>query len=171
MSASIRSHAAAVACVAALMLALTGGATAGSLDIPVRGAGLSFGNSRTFDGLRINFRDRDLQSIRGITVSLWAPAPKSTGRIQGLSVGLVGTGAARIEGITLNLVGAGGDRLRGLAVGGIGVGSDDFTGVGLGGLGVGGDRLRGVMAGGLGVGGDDLSGIFVGGLYWYLDRK
>ena len=121
MPATVRSRATAFVCPAVLMLALAGSAVAGSLDIPVRGTGLSFGNSRMFDGLRINLRDRDLQSIRGVTISLWAPAPKATGRIQGLSLGLVGTGSGSIDGITLNLVGAGADRVRGLAVGGIGV--------------------------------------------------
>lgn len=150
----------------ALLLSLTSvtPAVAGSLDVPVRGAGLSIGNSRTFTGLRLNARDHDLQAIRGVSVTLWAPGDSPGGRIQGLSLGLLGTAAEEIDGVTLNLLGCGADRQRGIAVGGLGIGADDFAGIGLGGLGIGGDRLTGVMVGGLGVGGDTLTGLFVGGL-------
>ena len=115
-------------CALLFAFAAAAPAAAGSLDLPVRGAGLSFGNSQTFTGLRLNLRDRDLQTIRGVTVTLWAPAREPSGSIQGLSLGLAGTAADEIDGVTLNLLGCGADRIRGVAVGGLGAGCGDFTG-------------------------------------------
>ena len=76
-----------------VMFCIVGIAGAGSLDIPVHGYGLSFGNSTEFSGLRFNWRDHDLQRIDGITVSFWAPDKHPTGTIRGLSLGLCGTAA------------------------------------------------------------------------------
>ena len=38
-----------------------------SLDIPAKGFGLSFGNSKNFTGVRFNFRDRTSSGSRGST--------------------------------------------------------------------------------------------------------
>ena len=46
---------------AAVLLLLASAAGAGSLDIPVSGRGIGFGNSRNFQGLRFNFQDRLIQ--------------------------------------------------------------------------------------------------------------
>ena len=43
-----------------------------SLDIPTENNGISIGNSRNFTGLRINFRDRDVERIRGVNITLCA---------------------------------------------------------------------------------------------------
>lgn len=88
--------------VTLLAALLAAPAAAGSLDIPVRGAGLSFGNSTEFSGLRFNVRDRDLERIDGLTVSLWAPQDDPGGRIRGLSIGPAGTGASHGAGLTIN---------------------------------------------------------------------
>jgi hypothetical protein len=122
----------------------------------VRGAGLSFGNSRTFTGLRFNLSDRDLQTIRGVSVTLWAPADEPTGRIQGLSLGLAGTAADEIDGVTLNLLGCGADRVRGVAVAGLGAGGESLTGVALAGGGLHADRFAGLAACGAYLRGDVL---------------
>ncbi|MCB0293025.1 MAG: hypothetical protein KDH97_22410, partial [Calditrichaeota bacterium] len=42
----------------ALPQSLWGAESGGSLDIPVKGSGLSIGNSKRFNGVRINFRDK-----------------------------------------------------------------------------------------------------------------
>lgn len=44
-----------------------------SLNIPAKTWGLSFGNSRNFAGLRFNFRDRNVEKIYGINITLWKP--------------------------------------------------------------------------------------------------
>ena len=42
-----------------------------SLDIPVKGYGISFGNSKKFTGLRFNFRDKRVDRIDGMNITLW----------------------------------------------------------------------------------------------------
>jgi len=68
--------------------------------VPVRGAGLSFGNSRTFTGLRFNLRDHELRTIRGMSVTLRVPGHDPHGLIQGLSAGL-GVGSDDVAGVGL----------------------------------------------------------------------
>jgi len=143
-----------------------------SLDLTIRNYGLSFGNAPRINGLRFNYRDRGLERVNGLNLTLWRPydteAHDPTGIVNGLAVGLPLTGAGSIHGLGVGLFGVEADAsLRGLAVGGLGAGvGEDFTGIGVGGLGVGsGENLRGVAVGGLGVGaGEDIHGVMAGGL-------
>lgn len=79
--------------IAFIVACLASAAAAGSLDLPVKGHGLSIGNSTEFRGLRLNWQDRDLRRIEGITFSVWTHEEHPTGRISGLSIGLGGTAA------------------------------------------------------------------------------
>lgn len=159
-----------------------------SLDLTIRNVGLSVGNAPRIHGLRFNYRDRGLERVNGLNLTLWRPYDTEdddpTGVVNGLAVGLPITGARSIHGLAVGVFGIEADAsLRGVALGGLGAGAGDsmtglalgglgagvggqFTGIGLGGLGVGsGASLRGVAAGGLGVGaGQDIQGITVGGL-------
>lgn len=159
-----------------------------SLDLTIRNYGLSFGNAPRINGLRFNYRDRGLERVNGLNLTLWRPYDTEvydpTGVVSGLAVGLPLTGAGSINGLGVGLFGVEADAsLRGLAVGGLGTGAGEnlsglaigglgagvgehFTGIGVGGLGIGsGGDLRGVAAGGLGVGaGEDIHGIMAGGL-------
>jgi len=150
--------------VLCLSLALAGTSLAGSLDIPVKGAGLSIGNSQTFAGLRLNFKDADLKRIDGVTVSIWKPEESPFGHINGISLGIGGTRAEQGAGLTTNFISCEFERFDGIALCGIGGGVGDMSGIGLGGLGLGGDDLTGIFAAGLGLGGDDMTGIFAAGL-------
>ncbi len=60
-----------------------------SLDIPVKGYGISFGNSKKFAGLRINFRDRRVDRIDGINVTLWKADENEDAIMRGISVGIM----------------------------------------------------------------------------------
>ena len=40
---------------------------------PLEGLGPSFGNSKTFSGLRFNFRDSQVKRISGVNVTFWRP--------------------------------------------------------------------------------------------------
>ena len=53
-----------------LFLLITPKISPQSLDIPVKGYGISFGNSKKFTGFRLNFRDRQVREINGINVTL-----------------------------------------------------------------------------------------------------
>jgi hypothetical protein len=136
-----------------LLLALSVPAAGGaqSLDLTIHNTGLSIGDSRFVRGIRLNFRDRNLELVEGINVTLWTPYSGSRGVVRGIALGLPATGARRIEGAGIGLFGVGAE--------------EDFTGLGLGGFGVGaGGDVRGIMIGGFGVGsGGNVTGVTIGG--------
>ena len=159
-------------------------ALAQGLDLTVNHVGLAIGDIPRVTGLRLNYRDRNLERVDGANVTIWSPyGDGGTGVVSGLALGLPVTGAARIDGIAAGLLGVGardrirgigigaagigtGGALQGIMVGGLGVGAGgDITGIGVGGLGLGsGGSLRGAFVGGLGVGsGGDVTGLVVGG--------
>lgn len=152
-----------------------------SLDIPSKDWGLSIGNSKKFSGVRLNFRDHNVQQINGLNITLWAAKYNEkaivngislgvlpeAGYLKGIQIGLAGVGAeSDLKGISLGLIGAGsGKNVSGVAIGGLGVGSGgDVSGLMLGGLGAGaGGSIKGIAIGGLGIGaGGDITGIGCG---------
>ncbi|HSH44796.1 MAG TPA: hypothetical protein VK966_03015, partial [Longimicrobiales bacterium] len=48
-------------------------AAAQSLKIAAGDFGVGIGDVRRLDGLRINFRDRDLERVRGVNITVWRP--------------------------------------------------------------------------------------------------
>jgi len=166
-----------------LFMFTTAFADGDGLKIAVKNTGICFGNSKNFNGLRINTVDRNVERIRGINVTLWPVGSNEmsgdvTGasigvmpmaaRMSGLNFGLLGLGSEEnLNGISLGLFGAGaGGNINGLAFGGLGAGSGgDINGLafGLAGMGAGGS-LRGLGLGGFGMGvGEDLTGVGLGG--------
>lgn len=130
---------------------------------------LSIGNHPRVDGIRLNFRDAELDLVRGANITVWTPYEGDwQGTVKGLAIGLPSTGAARISGIGVGLVGiAAGEDLTGIALGGIGVGTGGrLRGIAIGGIGVGaGDEVTGVALGAIGVGGGgDVNGFAFGGV-------
>jgi hypothetical protein len=138
------------------------------LDLTVNGTGLAIGDKPNMNGVRLNFRDRRLEKINGINITMWMPYSPAKGTVNGIALGIPGTGAGRINGVGLGIVGVGAERsFSGIGVGGIGVGGGtDMTGIFVGGIGVGGGgRVQGISVGGIGVGsGSALTGIQVGGI-------
>ena len=138
------------------------------LDLTVNHVGIAIGDVPRVTGLRLNFRDRDLEWVNGVNVTVWSPHGEGSGIVRGLALGLPLTGADRIDGVAAGFLGAGAaNRIRGLGIGGLGIGSGGrLEGLMIGGLGVGsGGGIRGVGIGGFGVGsGGTLRGLFVGGL-------
>src|SRR5215831_16905047 len=109
------------------------------IDLTVHGNGLAIGDKPKMNGVRLNFRDRQLEEINGINATIWGPYSPAKGTVNGVALGLPVTGAARINGV-------------GLGVLGLGV-ENSFTGIGIGGVGVGGGQdLKGIFLGGVGVG-------------------
>ena len=126
-------------------------AHAQSLDLTINHTGLSIGDSRFVRGVRLNFRDKNLELVEGINVTVWTPFEGSRGVVKGLAIGLPATGARRIEGAGIGILGVGAEQ--------------DFTGFGLGGFGVGAGRdAKGILIGGFGVGsGGNVTGLTIGG--------
>jgi len=167
--------------ISVFILPLSGSAQ--SLDIPSSGAGISFGNSTAFTGLRFNYRDRDVDYVNGINVTLWKPHESSRlSRIKGLSIGTLPGGGSlsglqlgalgiaaetNVTGISFALLGIGGGaEVKGISIAGLGLGSGGImTGVNLGGLGVGaGGVLSGITLAGLGAGGRSVKGLTMAGI-------
>lgn len=63
-----------------------------SLDLTVGGVGISIGDSRRLNGLRINYRDSRLDRVNGINATIWRPYDGGHGDITGLALGLPVTG-------------------------------------------------------------------------------
>lgn len=129
--------------------------------------GVGGGHPRV-DGLRLNYRDSDLELVRGVNATIWTPYEPYSGTVKGLALGLPSTGADRIVGLGVGIFGvAGGEELRGISVGGLGVGAGGrVSGLAVGGLGIGsGGGIEAIAIGGLGAGtGGDIRGAVIGGL-------
>ena len=83
-----------------------------ALKLTAGGIGLTLGNSRDANGIRFNFRDRDLGTVNGINVTIWrypywgqtrSRFPNPRGVVNGLAVGIYGPQAARINGVAVGL--------------------------------------------------------------------
>ena len=118
----------------ALTLAISSAVWAGSLDIAPGGYGVSFGNSKRINGLRINSRDVGVEQVTGVNLTLWKAGDNPAARVNGIAAGLIGPEAQEINGLALGLLGVGAHgNVRGIALGGLGVGAgDDITGISLG---------------------------------------
>jgi hypothetical protein len=130
---------------------------------------LSIGHHPRVDGIRINYRDRDVDLVRGANITIWSPYEDfSGGQVIGAAIGLPITVAGDIRGVGLGLAGVGAEeKMRGIMLGGLGVGAGgDVRGLAVGGVGLGaGGSLRGIAVGGIGTGiGGDLRGMAVGGI-------
>jgi len=140
-----------------------------SLDIPVKGYGISFGNSKKFAGLRFNFRDKRVDRIDGMNITLWKADENEDAIMRGISLGILpeagdmgylqlGIGVVaeyQLSGISIGILGAGAGRdMDGINIGGLGAGAgQNMTGVNIGGLGAGaGQNVIGLNIGGLGAG-------------------
>jgi hypothetical protein len=140
-----------------------------SLDIPAKGYGISFGNSKKFTGIRFNFCDKRVDRIDGMNITLWKADENENAIMRGISIGILpeagdmgflqlGFGVAadyQLSGITVGILGAGsGGDMDGINIGGVGAGAGgSITGLNIGGLGAGaGQDIIGLNIGGLGAG-------------------
>lgn len=157
------------------LLLVAPAAQSASLDLPVRGSGLSFGNSTNFAGVRFNLVDENVENLRGISVTFWHPRESPRGRLGGIGVGLVGQRLDSIRGLCVSGAGMTARRVQGIAIAGLGMGigednspslgaSSEAVGLVIAGLGLGAGNLRGIVVAGLGIGAGSMSGIAFGGL-------
>jgi len=121
---------------AMVWLGATGPAVAQSLDIPHPHYGLSFGNSKTFNGLRFNLADEEVNTVRGLntTVFNWPehydqPYTETAGRIDGLALGLLGPRAREVNGLALGFWLSNAGTLRGINIAPIHVIGESTTGI------------------------------------------
>jgi hypothetical protein len=141
------------------------------VGIPSKKGGIGFGNLQKFTGIRFNFKDRNVEKINGVNVTVWQAKNDAdqTGVMNGLSIGLpMSMGHQTQNGVSVGLFGvAATRRLNGINIGGLGIGAgEDVTGFNFGGLGIGsGQNLTGINIAGLGAGaGGNVRGFNFGGL-------
>lgn len=159
----LRTSAAAMLAVAAIAPTLSA-----QRGAPVRRI-ISIGHHPRVDGLRLNFRDKELELVNGANVTLWTPYDGYlSGRVNGLALGLPLTAAGDIHGLSVGVFGVAAESdMRGAGIGGIGLGAGGtMRGIHVAGIGVGaGGDVRGLAAGGIGIGaGGDIRGIMAGGI-------
>jgi len=134
------------------------------INIPSKHLGISFGNSRGVNGIRINLCDDGLEYVNGLNLTLWKPKENNDAVIRGFAIGIVAPQADRINGIALGGIGVSGGKLRGITVGTIGIASDEVRGIGIGGIGLASGRISGITFGGIGIAAERLRGIGIGGI-------
>lgn len=119
--------------------------------------GIAIGNYPNVSGLRFNFRDQDLQQVRGANFTIWSPYGAPTGTVRGLAFGVPVTGAGSMHGIASGLFGVGASQeITGIAIAPAGIGAGvggNFRGVELSLVGIGAGRtIDGVAIAGVGIG-------------------
>jgi|WetSurSiteA1Bulk_404760.scaffolds.fasta_scaffold00802_8 hypothetical protein len=140
-----------------------------ALSLPFRKYGISIGNSYEFNGIRINFADKNVRKINGLNITLWLKMFQNQNAIvNGISFGVMPT-AGIMQPVNIGLVGLGtANRSNGLTLAGLMIGGD-INGLGLSGLFIMADGRKGMMSGfalsGLMVGAKtELNGVTIGGL-------
>jgi len=145
----------------------TGPSYAKSFDLAINNSGVSFGNSKRFNGLRINFCDSEVEKINGVNVTIWETQNNKNAVVNGISLGLWAPGAGYLKGIQIGGIGVKAEKeLKGISLAPLGVGSGgDISGITIGGLGTGaGGDIKGITVGLFGVGaGGDMTGVCIGG--------
>jgi hypothetical protein len=92
-----------------------------SLDLGVSGVGVSFGSAPRWTGLRFNWRDRYLERIDGVNVTLWKPGDHVGGSVNGVALGL-GPRAGHLRGVSIGILGVLPERAAyGVTIGGLGI--------------------------------------------------
>jgi hypothetical protein len=139
-----------------------------ALNIPFKKYGISIGNSYEFNGIRINFADKNVRRINGLNVTGWFKLSKNQKAIvNGITVGVLPL-AGTLQPINIGLIGVGSEKSsNGLTIGGLMIGGD-VNGLSLSGLITMADGARGmsgVALSGIGVGAAAaINGLAVGGL-------
>lgn len=115
----------------------TGSDGGSSLDLGISGVGVSFGSAPRWTGLRFNWRDRYLDRIDGVNVTLWKPGDHVGGSVNGVALGL-GPRAGYLRGVSIGLLGVLPERAAyGVTIGGLGIVADgSVTGLNAGLLGI-----------------------------------
>jgi hypothetical protein len=124
-----------------------------ALNFPFRKYGISIGNSSSFNGIRVNFRDKNVTNVNGFNATLWIKSyPNIYPVVKGISVGTWPTGRS-LHGINVGVLGivASEGNLDGISLvgGGLGAGKN-INGIAIAGLGLGGERnINGLSLSGL----------------------
>lgn len=137
-----------------------------ALNIPTRKFGISIGNSTVFNGIRINFADKNVKRINGLNMTFWVKSAQNQeavvngismgvipagGTMQPVNIGILGVGAHHdLNGMTFSGLFIGGSgTMHGISTSGIFTEMNGITGIGISGLVLGGETINGIGIGGL----------------------
>ncbi len=155
-----------------------------ALNLPFRKYGLSIGNSNDFNGIRINFIDKNVKRINGLNVTFWSNNALRFDRwlnegndssvINGISMGIIPT-AGSMQPINLGLMGVrtSPKNLNGLSAGGTYIlSAGNINGLSISGLLTQTGVINGIAVSGLFVAGiQGINGLAIGGLAVSSDTK
>lgn len=150
-----------------------------ALCFPSKNYGICIGNSKKFNGIRINLADKNVKKINGLNITLWFKTFKNENAVvNGVSIGLLPT-AGSMQFINIGLLGIGTahNNLNGLTIGGFIVGSGgNINGLSINGLVTMADGdnsvISGIVVSGLGIGARNaINGLAVGGVAIGTDGK
>jgi hypothetical protein len=85
------------------------------LSLGTRTAGICFGNSPNYNGIRFGLWDEYANRINGLNISVLTDAKK----FNGLDIGLVGLRSDTINGMAVGVLGVGAEYSRGVVIGGL----------------------------------------------------
>jgi hypothetical protein len=146
-----------------------------SLDLAVKNIGLSFGNSRRFNGLRLNLVDDGVEEMNGVNVTLWKPGRNPDAAMRGLMLGLVAINAADLRGVSIGgLAVVGESCVEGISIAGLAsVAEGSITGISIAGLAsVAEGNMAGISLAGLAsVTEKSMTGISIAGLAAVAERS
>lgn len=137
-----------------------------SIDIPTSTWGISFGNSKNFNGFRFNYRECDVETVNGFNFTLWEGKSVLDSEVNGFSLGLV-PHASRLNGLNVGFGLISEDQMSGINLGLLAaVSNGNLYGINFGGLAlVSNGSMAGINFGGLAlVSEEDIGGINFGGL-------
>jgi hypothetical protein len=104
-----------------------------ALNIPFRKYGLSIGNSKNFNGIRINIVDNAVQHVNGVNLTGWTNDYGKNEVVNGLHLGIIPT-ARLSHAVTIGLFGTGVEHINGLVYGTVAIGSKTINGISLAGF-------------------------------------
>lgn len=131
-----------------------------ALNFPFKKYGISIGNSIEFNGLRLNFADRNVTRVNGINLTAWmGHYPNNYPIVNGISFGVFPIGSS-MRGINVGLGGLIAPKadLDGISIAGIGGGSGKNNN---------GLAICGIYM----IGGGNVNGLSLSGLVSYLDGE
>ncbi|KPL03580.1 MAG: hypothetical protein AMJ73_06155, partial [candidate division Zixibacteria bacterium SM1_73] len=128
-----------------------GDSFASSLDITYRGYGISIGNSKRINGMRLNLVDSGVERINGLNLTFWKPKDNPYAVMNGFTFGLVAPAAKELNGLALGGVAVVGEKINGVAFGTIGLASDTVRGIAIGGIGMACGSIDGIAFGSVGL--------------------
>lgn len=145
-----------------------------ALNIPAKKYGISIGNSYEFNGIRINFKDKNVKRINGLNFTFWLPKfPMEYEVVNGLNLGILNF-AKTVQPLSIGVLSTGTYKMNGLAIGGLYSIVGSLNGFAFGGLFIACGNSNGLAISGLGIFDEDgtatYSGITLAGAGIYAGK-